>query len=130
MQNKSPEPLFQSGPLSVSATMLRFRGRRYKLVHIENLILKRPIFVMGVGFAAILAGFGWINADMLYAHEQLAVGLLALTALATTWPFGTLTLHSKTLSTNEGAITWFYNDLLKAQAAIEDAINPDNVQDL
>ncbi|WP_346894812.1 hypothetical protein [uncultured Roseibium sp.] len=113
-------PKFQSGPLSVTETMLRFRGRRYKLSHIENLILKRPLFLMGAGIGALIGAFGLFNADLLYWHEQAVLAGLALTLPMAAWPFGTLYIHSRTLSTGEGSITWFHSDLAKAQGAIED----------
>lgn len=118
--------LFQAGVLSVTTKMLRFRGRRYKLSHIENLILKRPLFFMGLALAAMLLGFASVNVDLLYSHEIAVFGITGILAPVTAWPFGTLTMHSKTLSTHEGSITWFYNDLAKAQSAIEDAITPFN----
>lgn len=114
--------LFKNGPLSVSTTMLRFRGRRYKLNHIENLILKRPLFLMGLGFGAFLALFAIINADLLYAREAITTWIAVAVLPAISWPFGTLTMHSRTLSTNEGSITWLHRDLAKAQDAVEDVL--------
>ena len=114
--------IYKSGALSVSNTMLRFKGRRYKLEHIENLILKRPLFYIGLGLGVLVMCFVMINADLLYWHELIMLGSIGLALPAASWPFGTLTMHSRTLSTNEGSITWFYNDLAKAQDAVESVL--------
>ena len=114
--------LFQSGPLSVTANMLRFKGRRYKLQHIENVILKRPLFLIGASIGILAGAFGWCNNDLLYLHEQTVIAAVTLLLPAATWPLGTLYIHSRTLSTSEGSITWFHRDLAKAQQAIEKAM--------
>lgn len=116
--------VFQSGALSVSQHMLRFRGRRYKLAHIENLILKRPLFIMALMIGLCIAGFSLLNKDILFSHEiTIAIGL-ALAIPFCAWPFGTLNIQSRTLSTQGGSITWFYADLAKAQNAIENLKTP------
>ena len=115
----SDDILFENGALSVSTTMLRFRGRRYKLAHIENLILKRPLFWIALGLSSCVALFAVVNSDLLYWYETLLLMLTAAGMPVLAWPIGTLVMHSRTLSTNEGSITWVYRDLAKAQDAIE-----------
>lgn len=117
--SNSNKVFFTSGPLSVTETMLRFRGRRYKLHHIENLILKRPLFLMGLGIGGFTAGFAIFNTDILYSYEFFIALVLAVGFPAITWPFGTLSIQSRTLATDGGSITWFHKDLAKVQNAIE-----------
>lgn len=119
MHHKKPNFLFKSGPLSVTQHMLRFRGRRYKLVHLENTILKRPLFYMALTWAGLLIGSIVFNADVLFAHEILVMLILAASLAAATWPFGTIHMQSRTLSVSGGSITWFYKDLAKAQDIME-----------
>lgn len=115
------EAAFTSGSLSVTKDMLRFRGRRYKLRHIENLILKRSLFLTGSTIGLFLVGLAIFNWDILYAHEVLISSLLAVIIPALCWPVGTLTIQSRTLSVDGGTITWLHRDLAKAQEVIEEA---------
>ncbi|MEP2987307.1 MAG: hypothetical protein ABJP08_29065 [Roseibium sp.] len=122
---KNEDMIFENGPLAVSASMLRFRGRRYKLAHIENLILKRPLFWIAAGFSFSIGFFALVNDDLLYWYETLLFLLIAAGIPVLAWPIGTLVMHSRTLSTNEGSITWIYRDLAKAQDAIESVTDTD-----
>ncbi len=123
MNNSKPTFLYHSGPLSISTTMLRFRGRRYKLAHIENVILKRPLFFMALAMAGLLIGLVLFNSDILYLHESLIALAIAFVLLAASWPLGTMHIHSRTLSTSGGSITWLYHDLAKAQDVIEGVLD-------
>jgi len=123
MENQTP--LMRSGPVFVTDKILGFRGHRYKISHIENLILKRPLLLMGMAIAALICGFVWVNADLLYLHEKAVAALAALAVLGLTWPLGTLEIHSRTLSTSHGSITWRYSDLAKAQQTVERVIAGD-----
>lgn len=114
--------IFQSGPLAVSKTMLRFKGRRYKLAHIENLILKRSLFWIAMALSNAVALFTMVNADLLYSYELLIMMVIALALPILSWPIGTLAMHSRTLSTSEGSITWLYGDLACAQEAVEQVL--------
>lgn len=71
MKQSNSTILFSSGPLSVTNHMLRFRGRRYKLVHLENVLLKCPLFFMALTMAGLLICSVFFNADILYFHESL-----------------------------------------------------------
>lgn len=117
--------LYKSGPLSVTEKMLRFRGRRYSVAHIENLILRRPLLWLGLFAAMFLGAFGWLNQDILYERELIALGGLILASVLVTWPFGTLYIHSRTLGagTNQGSITYWYGALARAQEAVEDVLS-------
>lgn len=119
MHTKSQTILMQSGPIFVTEKILGFRGHRYKIRHIENLILRRPLFLMGVALSVLIAGFMLINADLLYWYEHIIFGLAAILAVAATWPLGTLEIHSRTLNTSQGSITWLHKDLAQAQEQVE-----------
>lgn len=118
MSDKNP-PFFKSGPLSVTATTLRFHRHRYALSRIENTILKRPLFVMGLAIAALLIGMTMFNADILYIHEMILAFVIAGTVTLLTYPVGTLHIQSRTLSTSGASITWLHRDLAKTQEAME-----------
>ena len=63
--------------------------------------------------------FALVNGDLLYWYEIILLMLIAAGMPVAAWPLGTLVMHSRTLSTNEGSITWLYSDLAKAQDAVE-----------
>lgn len=119
MTNRDNTILFQAGPLSVTQAMLRFRRRRYAIAQIENLVLKRPLFLMGLGTAALIIGMAVFNADILYVYEMGIAVILALGLAAASWPWGTLYIHSKLLRTSDGAITWLHADLIRSQDIVE-----------
>lgn len=119
MNTTSQTILMQSGPIFVTEKILGFRGHRYKIRHIENLILRRPLFLMGIALSILIAGFMLINADLLYWYEQIIFGIAAILAIAATWPLGTLEIHSRTLNTSQGSITWLHKDLAAAQDQVE-----------
>ncbi|MCV6575105.1 MAG: hypothetical protein OIF58_05155 [Cohaesibacter sp.] len=110
--------LMKSGQIFVTQTVFGFRGHRYKINHIENLILKRPLLHIGLTLQALVIAFGIINSDLLYTYEQITIFSLAAITGLVTWPFATLEIHSRTLSTSHGSVTWFYKDLAKAQDMI------------
>ena len=116
---KSSDVLYHAGPLRLTRAMLRFKGRRYALAHIENLILKRPLFWMAASLSVLLAGVLWFNQDILYPLEILVLSGAAILLPLLAFPFGTLHVHSKLLGTNEGTITYFYRDLLHVQNILE-----------
>ena len=125
MTNTNSNILFSSGPLSVTSHMLRFHGRRYKLAHIENVLLKRPLLYMALAIAGLLIGAIIFNADILYIHESLIGIAAAILLAAASSPFGTLYIQSRTLSISGGSITWLHADLAKAQDVIEEILDRD-----
>ncbi|NRA88451.1 MAG: hypothetical protein HRU28_13915 [Rhizobiales bacterium] len=130
--NKHSKFIYRSGVLSVTTQMLRFRGRRYRLSKIENTILRRPLFIIATGFAMLFVAATIFNNDIIYLSETIILLTISIFIMLTTWFIGTLQIHSRTLSTSEGAITWLYKDLAKAQEAIEELsmANEDNDDDL
>lgn len=115
--------LYKSGPITVTNSMLRFRHRRYAIRNIENLVLQRPLFLMGAGIATMCLGFLWFNTDILYMSEMLVLLVFATLLPAISWPWGTLHIQSKLLKTNEGTITWWHSDLSRVQDVVENLLD-------
>ena len=117
---KQTKFIYRSGVLSVTAQMLRFRGRRYRLSKIENTILTRPLFIIATGFANLFIAATLFNNDILYLSETIILLIISIGIMLATWPIGTLRIETRTLSASGASITWLHKDLAKAQEAIEE----------
>lgn len=116
--------LFRSSRFTVSRGFLRTPRKTYALREIDYVQVKRPYFLVALGFGALLLAWALVFHDLLYTHEWLLliVGVASVVMLAAS--VGTLVVHSWSLRGGnlEGAIIWDIATVRKVRTAIDQAM--------